>query len=85
EDKSITTIEGIGTDKLHPLQEAWIDFQVPQCGYCQGGQIMSAISMLSQKSTPSDQDIDQGMSGNLCRCGTYDRVKKAIKSISKTL
>jgi isoquinoline 1-oxidoreductase subunit alpha len=85
ENKSVTTIEGIGNSKLHPLQAAWIEFQVPQCGYCQSGQIMSAVSLLTEKSALTDQDIEQAMSGNLCRCGTYDRIKKAIKSISKTL
>lgn len=85
ENKSVTTIEGLGPDKLHAVQDAWIEFQVPQCGYCQSGQIMSAVFLLTQKSNPSDQDIHQGMSGNLCRCGTYDRIKKAIKSVSKNI
>ena len=77
----ITTIEGINGDRtdLHPLQQAWIDEQVPQCGYCQSGQIMSAAALLARVPSPTDADIDQAMSGNLCRCGTYPRIRKAIK------
>ncbi|WP_255772831.1 (2Fe-2S)-binding protein [Tellurirhabdus bombi] len=83
--KKITTIEGIGTEqKLHPVQKAWIDEQVPQCGYCQSGQIMSAVALLKNKPNPTDTDIDQAMSGNICRCGTYDRVRKAIHRAAKT-
>jgi isoquinoline 1-oxidoreductase alpha subunit len=74
----ITTIEGIGADGPHPIQEAWVEFQVPQCGYCQSGQIMSAIALLARKPVPSDKDIDAALAGNLCRCGTYDRIRKAI-------
>jgi len=76
----ITTIEGLaGADgKLHPLQQAWIDNDVPQCGYCQAGQLMSAAALLRETPQPSDADIDAAMSGNLCRCGTYTRVRKAI-------
>ncbi|MDA1076655.1 MAG: (2Fe-2S)-binding protein [Proteobacteria bacterium] len=77
----ITTIEGVnatGTE-LHPIQQAWIDLQVPQCGYCQSGQIMSAVALLRDHPSPSDEDIDQAMSGNLCRCGTYGRIRQAIK------
>jgi isoquinoline 1-oxidoreductase subunit alpha len=74
----ITTIEGIGEKQLHAVQQAWIEEQVPQCGYCQSGQIMSAVALLKTNSKPNDADIDAAMSGNLCRCGTYDRVRKAI-------
>lgn len=76
----ITTIEGIGTpETLSAVQEAWIEEQVPQCGYCQSGQIMSAVGLLSTNPNPTDEDINAYMYGNLCRCGTYDRIKKAIK------
>jgi len=80
--QQITTIEGLATDpdQLHPLQQAWIDHQVPQCGYCQSGQIMSAAALLANNKTPSDTDIDQAMAGNICRCGTYGRIRKAVKS-----
>lgn len=74
----ITTIEGVGTGVLHPIQQAWIALQVPQCGYCQSGQIMSAVALLAKKPDPTDQDIDSALAGNLCRCGTYDRIRKAI-------
>lgn len=75
----ITTIEGISVyDKLDKIQEAWVELQVPQCGYCQSGQIMSAVALLKSNPKPSDEDIDAAMSGNLCRCGTYDRIRKAI-------
>ena len=77
--KAITTIEGLSTDRSHPVQQAWLKEQVPQCGYCQSGQIMSAVALLSQKPKPTDAEIDQAMSGVLCRCGTYPRVRKAIK------
>ncbi len=78
--KKITTIEGIGTeDKLHAVQEAWIEEQVPQCGYCQSGQIMSAVALLKTHASPTDEQIDEAMQGNICRCGTYDRIRKAIK------
>ena len=76
----ITTIEAISKDGLHPVQEKWIEFNVPQCGYCQSGQIMQAISLLKEKPKPSDGDIDAGMSGNICRCGTYQRIRAAIKA-----
>ena len=75
----ITTIEGIGEKILHKVQKAWIELQVPQCGYCQSGQIMSAVSLLRDKPKPNEEDIENAMSGNLCRCGTYDRIKKAIQ------
>jgi len=74
----ITTIEGIGDVQLHAIQQAWIEEQVPQCGYCQSGQIMSAVALLKTTPNPTDEDIDSAMSGNLCRCGTYDRIRKAI-------
>jgi isoquinoline 1-oxidoreductase alpha subunit len=76
----ITTIEGIGTEEgYHPIQEAWIAEQVPQCGYCQSGQIMSAVALLEAKPNPTDEEIDQAMAGNICRCGMYTRMKSAIK------
>jgi isoquinoline 1-oxidoreductase subunit alpha len=76
--KSITTIEGLSPDRSHPVQKAWIEIDVPQCGYCQSGQIMAAVALLKQNPKPSDADIDQAMSGNICRCGTYPRIRKAI-------
>jgi isoquinoline 1-oxidoreductase alpha subunit len=80
----ITTIEGLGTpDQLHRLQQAWIDHQVAQCGYCQSGQIMQAAALLAENPNPSDQDIDDAMSGNLCRCGTYPRIRAAIHAAAK--
>jgi len=79
----VTTIEGIAQDgKLHPVQQAWIDNDVAQCGYCQQGQIMQAISLLKQNPNPSDDDIDSAMGGNLCRCGTYFRIRSAIKQVA---
>ena len=78
--QEITTIEGLAANgTLHPVQQAWIDEDVPQCGYCQTGQIMSAVALLSRNPTPSDQDIDAAMYGNLCRCGTYNRIRRAIR------
>ena len=74
----ITTIEGLSQDGSHPLQKAWVELDVPQCGYCQAGQIMSASALLAKKPKPTDADIDTAMSGNICRCGTYSRIKKAI-------
>jgi isoquinoline 1-oxidoreductase alpha subunit len=76
--KKITTIEGLSADGSHPVQQAWIEVDVPQCGYCQCGQIMSAAALLTKKGTPTDADIDDFMSGNICRCGTYQRIRKAI-------
>ncbi len=75
---NITTIEGLSTNGSHPLQQAWINADVPQCGYCQAGQIMSAAALLARKPKPTDADIDAALSGNLCRCGTYTRIRKAI-------
>lgn len=80
EDKEITTIEGLsGNDELHPVQEAWVANKVPQCGYCQSGQMMNAASLLKTNPSPSDAEIETAMQGNICRCGTYPRIKKAIK------
>lgn len=76
--KSITTIEGLASDTLHPLQQAWIDEDVPQCGYCQSGQLMSAAALLAANPDPSDADIDAALSGNVCRCGTYNRIRRAV-------
>ena len=76
--KRITTIEGLSTDSSHPVQRAWIELDVPQCGYCQSGQIMSAVALLARTPQPSDADIDAAMSGNICRCGTYQRIRAAI-------
>ncbi len=76
--KEITTIEGLSTDLSHPLQKAWIEIDVPQCGYCQSGQIMSAAVLLAENSKPTNDDIDEAMTGNICRCGTYPRIRKAI-------
>jgi len=78
EGHDVTTIEGLSTDLSHPLQRAWIEIDVPQCGYCQSGQLMSAAVLLRQKPTPTDEDIDQAMTGNICRCGTYPRIRRAI-------
>jgi isoquinoline 1-oxidoreductase subunit alpha len=75
----ITTIEGLSKDGSHPVQQAWMEMDVPQCGYCQVGQIMAATALLAKKPNPTDADIETAMSGNICRCGTYPRIKKAIK------
>ncbi|WP_137166692.1 (2Fe-2S)-binding protein [Salinimonas lutimaris] len=77
--KAITTIEGLDENNAHPLQIAWAENDVPQCGYCQSGQIMQAASLLAKNAAPSDEQIDQEMAGNICRCGTYPRIRKAIK------
>jgi isoquinoline 1-oxidoreductase subunit alpha len=76
--KKITTIEGLSTANNHPVQQAWIEVDVPQCGYCQSGQIMQAAALLAKKPNPSDADIDEAMAGNICRCGTYQRIREAI-------
>jgi isoquinoline 1-oxidoreductase alpha subunit len=82
----VTTIEGLGTPQaLHPVQEAWIENQVAQCGYCQSGQIMQAASLLKTHPDPTDEQIDRFMSGNLCRCGTYPRIRKAVKSAARKM
>lgn len=80
-DAKISTIEGLGADGLHALQKAWADNDVPQCGYCQSGQIMQAASLLEENPNPSDAEIDEAMYGNICRCGTYQRIKKAIRQV----
>lgn len=84
-DKKITTIEGLSADGDHPLQKAWIEHDVPQCGYCQAGQIMNAAALLDKNPNPSDEDIDKAMNGNICRCGTYIRIKAAIKTAAKEM
>ncbi len=78
--KKVTTIESLSTNNSHPLQKAWIAHDVPQCGYCQSGQLMSAAALLKTNSNPTDADIDSAMSGNICRCGTYPRIRAAIKT-----
>lgn len=83
--QNITTIEGLSENGEHALQKAWLEHNVPQCGYCQAGQIMNAASLLSTNKSPSDEDIDNAMQGNICRCGTYQRIKKAIKSAAYDL
>lgn len=80
--QKITTIEGISRDGNHPVQKAWVEHQVPQCGYCQSGQIMSAVALLKQNPKPTDADIDAAMQGNICRCGTYVRIRQAIHTAS---
>lgn len=83
--KNITTIEGLSTDNSHPVQLAWIQEQVPQCGYCQSGQIMAASALLKRNANPTDKDIDAAMQGHICRCGTYPRIRKAIKTASQLM
>jgi isoquinoline 1-oxidoreductase alpha subunit len=83
EGKEIVTIEGLSKDGSHPLQKAWVELRVPQCGYCQAGQIMTAAALLAATPKPTDEQIDQSMAGNLCRCGTYTRIRAAIKKASK--
>jgi len=83
--QNITTIEGLSENGDHPLQLAWIAEDVPQCGYCQSGQIMQAAALLKSNSNPTDEDIESVMNGNICRCGTYTRIKKAIKTASNNL
>lgn len=82
-DKAITTIEGLSEKGDHPVQQAWLEHDVPQCGYCQAGQMMSAAALLKDNPNPSDEDIDSMMNGNICRCGTYTRIKAAIKTAAK--
>jgi isoquinoline 1-oxidoreductase alpha subunit len=84
-DKSITTIEGLSKKADHAVQEAWLEHDVPQCGYCQAGQIMNAAALLTQNANPSDSEIDEAMKGNICRCGTYIRIKAAIKTASSKM
>jgi isoquinoline 1-oxidoreductase alpha subunit len=83
QDSKITTIEGLSENGDHPVQKAWLDIDVPQCGYCQVGQIMSASALLEKNPNPTDEDIDRAMNGNICRCGTYIRIKEAIKAAAK--
>lgn len=83
--QKITTIEGLSSDNSHPVQKAWLEIQVPQCGYCQSGQIMSAAALLERTPQPTDEQIDAAMSGNICRCGTYQRIRKAIHLASKEM
>ena len=87
QNKDVLTIEGLASadGELHPLQQAWIEESVPQCGYCQSGQIMQALALLNEQPDPSEVEIVRSMSGNLCRCGTYDRIKKAIRSAAQTM
>jgi isoquinoline 1-oxidoreductase alpha subunit len=81
--KDIVTIEGLSEDNSHPIQQAWIAEQVPQCGYCQSGQIMAAAALLKKIPNPTDRDIDSAMQGHICRCGTYPRIRKAIKTAAQ--
>lgn len=83
--KEVTTIEGLQKDGLHPVQKAWMQINVPQCGYCQVGQIMQAAAFLKQNRNPSDKQIDDAMSGNICRCGTYQRIRAAIKAAAEEM
>jgi len=86
ENQNITTIEGIGSEENpHPLQASWVEFNVPQCGYCQSGQLMTASALLAENTSPTDSDIDSAMAGNACRCGTYPRIKAAIHHTAETL
>ena len=85
EGAEITTIEGISEKGDHPVQKAWLEHDVPQCGYCQAGQIMSAVALLKDNPSPSDEEIDNAMNGNICRCGTYTRIKAAIKTASQNV
>ena len=84
-DDEVTTIEGLSKDNLHPVQEAWIEQDVPQCGYCQSGQIMTAVAFLKRNNNPSDEEIDSAMKMNICRCGTYQRIRKAMHSSSEKI
>lgn len=84
EGKKITTIEGLSQDGDHPVQKAWLEHDVPQCGYCQAGQIMSAVALLDKNPNPTDEEIEAGMQGNICRCGTYIRIKAAIKTAAQS-
>ncbi len=83
-DKSIITIEGLSENGDHPVQKAWLEHDVPQCGYCQAGQIMTAVALLKNNPNPSDEEIETAMNGNLCRCGTYVRIRAAVKTASKS-
>jgi isoquinoline 1-oxidoreductase alpha subunit len=83
--QSVVTIEGLSSDNSHPVQQAWIQEQVPQCGYCQSGQVMAAAHLLGRNANPTDADIDRAMQGHICRCGTYPRIRKAIKTAAKLM
>ncbi len=83
-DQAITTIEGLSENGDHPVQKAWLEIDVPQCGYCQAGQIMTASAFLKSNPNPTDEQIETAMNGNICRCGTYTRIKKAVKTAAKT-
>jgi isoquinoline 1-oxidoreductase subunit alpha len=83
--QNVVTIEGLSSDNSHPVQQAWIQEQVPQCGYCQSGQVMAAAHLLGRNANPTDADIDRAMQGHICRCGTYPRIRKAIKTASKLM
>ena len=83
--KNVTTIEGLSSEGLHPVQKAWIEDDVPQCGYCHSGQIMAAAALLAKNPSPNDQDIDTFMAGNICRCGTYQRIRRAIHRAAKMM
>lgn len=86
EDKKLTTLEGLASNAgLHPVQQAWVDQKVAQCGYCQSGQMMSAVALLENNADPSDEQIEQGMVGNICRCGTYPRIKAAVKQAAQAI
>lgn len=86
EGKNLTTLEGLAEgDELHPIQQAWLDHKVAQCGYCQAGQMMSAVALLKRTPNPSEQEIEQSMQGNICRCGTYPRIKAAIKQAAEVI
>jgi aerobic-type carbon monoxide dehydrogenase small subunit (CoxS/CutS family) len=84
-EKNITTIEGLSFDGSHPVQKAWIEDDVPQCGYCHSGQIMAAVALLNENKNPTDADINNAMSGNICRCGTYQRIRRAIHRAAKAM
>jgi isoquinoline 1-oxidoreductase alpha subunit len=83
--KAVTTVEGLSSERRHAVQRAWIELDVPQCGYCQSGQIMSAAALLKAKPRPSDADIDAALAGNICRCGTYARIRKAVRRAAELL
>ncbi|MEM7283740.1 MAG: (2Fe-2S)-binding protein [Pseudomonadota bacterium] len=83
--KKLTTVEGLAAERLHPVQQAWVDNKVPQCGYCQSGQMMSAVALLNRNNNPTDEDIVRSMQGNICRCGTYPRIKAAIKQAASVM
>jgi aerobic-type carbon monoxide dehydrogenase small subunit (CoxS/CutS family) len=85
EGRQVTTIEGLSADRSHPVQRAWLELDVPQCGYCQSGQIMSAVALLSETPRPSDSDIDAAMTGNVCRCATYVRIRAAIHDAARRM